>query len=145
MIIIKDRHFDFPSYFNSINEIFTKSSHISHEIWVYCKCINGSAHRTKATIKSISWNNVQIDLNTRYYEIALVVTVKITIRRSHLLIEAIVGELWIKDIRATSHMSQEPWPWNCESPIESIQRPSQIGNPRCKETLQETKMFCVIL
>ena len=29
--------------------------------------------------------------------------------------------LWI---RATSHTSQEPWPWNCESPKESVQRPS---------------------
>ena len=28
-------------------------------------------------------------------------------------------------LRATSHMSQEPWPWNCESPKESVQRPSQ--------------------
>ena len=25
---------------------------------------------------------------------------------------------------ATSHASQEPWPWNCESPKESVQRPS---------------------
>ena len=28
-------------------------------------------------------------------------------------------------VRATSHMSQEPWPWNCESPKESVQRLSQ--------------------
>ena len=28
-------------------------------------------------------------------------------------------------LRATSHTSQEPWPWNCESPKESVQRPSQ--------------------
>ena len=27
--------------------------------------------------------------------------------------------------RATSHMRQEPWPWNCESPKEIVQRPSQ--------------------
>ena len=27
-------------------------------------------------------------------------------------------------VRATSHTSQEPWPKNCESPIESVQRPS---------------------
>ena len=24
-------------------------------------------------------------------------------------------------VRATSHMSQEPWPWNCKSPKESVQ------------------------
>ena len=28
-------------------------------------------------------------------------------------------------LRATSYTSQEPWPWNCESPKESAQRPSQ--------------------
>ena len=28
-------------------------------------------------------------------------------------------------LRATLHMSQEPWPWNGESPNESVQRPSQ--------------------
>ena len=28
-------------------------------------------------------------------------------------------------LRATSHMSQELWPWNCEGPKESVQRPSQ--------------------
>jgi hypothetical protein len=28
-------------------------------------------------------------------------------------------------LRATPHTSQEPWPWNCESPQESVQRPSQ--------------------
>ena len=28
-------------------------------------------------------------------------------------------------LRATSHMSQEPWPWNCKSPKESARRPSQ--------------------
>ena len=28
-------------------------------------------------------------------------------------------------VRATSHTSQEPWPWNCESPKESVQKPSQ--------------------
>ena len=28
-------------------------------------------------------------------------------------------------IGATSHTSQEPWPWDCESPEESAQRPSQ--------------------
>ena len=28
-------------------------------------------------------------------------------------------------LMATSHMRQEPWPWNCESPIERVQRPSQ--------------------
>ena len=28
-------------------------------------------------------------------------------------------------LRATSHTSQEPWPWNCESWNESVQRPSQ--------------------
>ena len=28
-------------------------------------------------------------------------------------------------IRATSHTSQEPWPWNCESPKERSQRPFQ--------------------
>jgi hypothetical protein len=33
----------------------------------------------------------------------------------------IIGE----DLRATWHTSQEPWPWNCESPKESVQRPSQ--------------------
>ena len=27
--------------------------------------------------------------------------------------------------RATSPTSQEPWPWNCESPKESVQRPSK--------------------
>ena len=27
--------------------------------------------------------------------------------------------------RATSYTSQEPWPWNCESPNESVQRLSQ--------------------
>ena len=27
--------------------------------------------------------------------------------------------------RATSHTSQGPWPWNCESPNESVQRSSQ--------------------
>jgi hypothetical protein len=27
-------------------------------------------------------------------------------------------------VRATSHTSQEPWPWNCESPKQSVQRPS---------------------
>ena len=30
-----------------------------------------------------------------------------------------------KLLRATSHMSQGPWPCNCESPKESVQRPSQ--------------------
>ena len=30
-----------------------------------------------------------------------------------------------KSFRATSHMSQELWPWNYESPRESVQRPSQ--------------------
>jgi hypothetical protein len=30
--------------------------------------------------------------------------------------------LWF---RVTSHTSQEPWPWNCESPKESVQRLSQ--------------------
>jgi hypothetical protein len=29
------------------------------------------------------------------------------------------------NLGATSHTSQEPWPWNCESPKESVQRPSQ--------------------
>jgi hypothetical protein len=34
---------------------------------------------------------------------------------------------WCKQpLRATSHTSQEPWPWNCESPKESVQRPSQV-------------------
>ena len=28
-------------------------------------------------------------------------------------------------LRATSHTGEEPWPWNCESPKEIIQRPSQ--------------------
>jgi hypothetical protein len=28
-------------------------------------------------------------------------------------------------VRATSHTSQEPWPWSCESPEESVQRPCQ--------------------
>ena len=28
-------------------------------------------------------------------------------------------------VRATSHTSQEPWPWTCESPKKSVQRPSQ--------------------
>ena len=28
-------------------------------------------------------------------------------------------------LTATSHLSQEPWPYNCESPKESAQRPSQ--------------------
>jgi hypothetical protein len=27
--------------------------------------------------------------------------------------------------RATSHTSQEPWPWTCERPQESVQKPSQ--------------------
>ena len=31
----------------------------------------------------------------------------------------------LSTLRATSHMSQEPRPWNCESPNESVQRPSQ--------------------
>ena len=29
------------------------------------------------------------------------------------------------ELKATSHTSQEPWPWNCESPKERVQRPSQ--------------------
>ena len=29
-------------------------------------------------------------------------------------------------LRATSHTSQEPWPWNCESPKESVQRQFQV-------------------
>ena len=29
-------------------------------------------------------------------------------------------------VRATSHTSQEPWPWTCESPKESVHRPSQL-------------------
>ena len=35
--------------------------------------------------------------------------------------------MWVKTqwIRATSHTSQEPWPWNYESPKESAQRPFQ--------------------
>ena len=32
-------------------------------------------------------------------------------------------EWW--DVRATSHTSQEPWPWKCNSPKESIQWLSQ--------------------
>ena len=33
---------------------------------------------------------------------------------------------WCKPaLRVTSHTSQEPWPWNCESPKDSVQRPSQ--------------------
>jgi hypothetical protein len=37
------------------------------------------------------------------------------------------GLTWIHVIlfRATSHTSQEPWPWDCESPKGSVQRPSQ--------------------
>ena len=34
--------------------------------------------------------------------------------------------------RATSHTSQEPWPWNCESPNKSIEKPSKLqtkGHP----------------
>ena len=30
-----------------------------------------------------------------------------------------------RDYRATSHTRQEPWPWNCGSPKESVQGPSQ--------------------
>ena len=33
--------------------------------------------------------------------------------------------------RATSHMSQEPWPWNCESPKESVQRSSKTPPKSC--------------
>ena len=28
-------------------------------------------------------------------------------------------------VKTTSHTSQEPWPWDCESPKESVQMPSQ--------------------
>ena len=31
----------------------------------------------------------------------------------------------MQESQVTSHTSQEPWPWNYESPKESIQRPSQ--------------------
>ena len=31
----------------------------------------------------------------------------------------------LKALRATSHTSQEPWPWNCASPKESVHMPSQ--------------------
>ena len=31
----------------------------------------------------------------------------------------------VLSFRATSHLSQEPWPWNCVSPKESVQKPSQ--------------------
>ena len=31
----------------------------------------------------------------------------------------------IHNLRATSHTSYEPWPWNCDNPKESVQRPSQ--------------------
>jgi hypothetical protein len=33
-------------------------------------------------------------------------------------------KMW-RQFRATSHTSQEPWPWNCESLKESVQRLSQ--------------------
>ena len=38
--------------------------------------------------------------------------------------------VWFKfcgciELRATSHTSQESWPWHCEDPKESVQRPSQ--------------------
>ena len=35
-----------------------------------------------------------------------------------------------KGSRATSHTSQEPWPWNCESPKESVQKaiPTHLQN-----------------
>ena len=35
----------------------------------------------------------------------------------------LIDSCW--NTRATSHMSQEPWPWNCKSPKESVQRLSQ--------------------
>ena len=34
-------------------------------------------------------------------------------------------------VRATSDMSQEPWPWNCESPKESTRRPSNTPPTLC--------------
>jgi hypothetical protein len=36
----------------------------------------------------------------------------------------------VYSIRATSHTSQEPWPWNSESPKESIETPSQHTPPK---------------
>ena len=47
----------------------------------------------------------------------------------HLLVWNELGRSWpfqlMRDLRANSHTSQEPWAWNCESPKESVQRPSQ--------------------
>ena len=41
-------------------------------------------------------------------------------------ISFIYTNIWISTLRATSHTSQEPWPWKSESPKESVQRLSQV-------------------
>ena len=39
--------------------------------------------------------------------------------------------MWKVALKATSHTSQEPWPWHCESPKQSVPRPSQHTSESC--------------
>ena len=65
------------------------------------------------------WPQVHLGVN-RYYDFDTIATDRVldTIYGCGLLIPCV-------HLRATSHTSQEPWPWSCESPKESVQTPSQ--------------------
>ena len=47
-------------------------------------------------------------------------------------------------MKATSHMSQEPWPWNCESPKESVQRPSNTPPKSCS-VVTDPQLYCEVI
>ena len=52
---------------------------------------------------------------------------------------AILYPAYGEELRVTSHMSKELWPWNCESPKESVQRavPRHLQNHVvCSQTLK---------
>ena len=49
---------------------------------------------------------------------------------------------WFMCEVATSHTSQEPWPWNRESPKESVQRPS-LDTPKSCSVVTDPRVYVV--
>ena len=85
-------------------------------VWVRAPGVENASHPIKNTIMCLSSSNGVELIQSLQRQLWL--TPKITQSDSKSVYSKPV-------IRATSHTSQEPWPWNCESPKESVQRLSQ--------------------
>ena len=97
----RDRRFGDCGTLNAHNRYFIPFYHVWSPAWI-----------------RIHWNNIWL----RAGHIWLQTTIDGPWPH-HMMLEVCWDGMWT--LRTTSHMSQELWPWNYESPKESVQRLSQ--------------------